>query len=98
MARRQAVFRMYSALLAVFALTSGAAVLVGTSCTTGAACDSLHGNGFAFAPPLILVVAGLVFDRGGVRRRPGASNALYGLGIALAAGYLAAIAVYVSVG
>jgi hypothetical protein len=87
---------MCSALLVVFALTSGAALLVGTSCTTGAACDTLHGNGFVFAPPLLLVVAGLVFDRGGVRRRPGASDALYGLGIALAAGCLAAVAIYVS--
>jgi hypothetical protein len=87
---------MYSALLVVFALTSGAALLVGTSCDGGATCDSLHGNGFAFAPPLILVVGGLVFDRGGVRRRPGASNALYGLAIALATSCLIAVAVYVA--
>ncbi len=88
---------MYSALLVVVALTSGAALLVGTSCTSGATCDFLHGNGYVFVPPLVLVVVGLVFDRGAVRRRPGASNALYGLGIALAVGYLALTAVYVGI-
>jgi hypothetical protein len=86
---------MYLALVVVVAITSGAALLVGTSCNTGATCHFMHGNGYVFVPPLVLVVVGLVFDRGGVRRRPAASNALYGLGIALAVGYLAVTAVYV---
>lgn len=86
---------MYSALLLVLATTSAAALLVGTSCDSGATCDFLHGHGEVFMPPLLFVVVGLIFDRGAVRRRPAASNALYGLGIAMAIGSLALSAAYV---
>jgi uncharacterized membrane protein len=87
---------MLGALLLVFGLTSTAALLVGTSCDSGATCRTLQDKGWLVgAPGLILVVTGLVSDRAGIRRHPRRSDLLYLLAIGLSAVILLTTALYV---
>lgn len=92
----QTMWRMLAALFSVFILTSTAALLIGTACNSGNTCRVLHDKGWlAGAPGLILVTAGLVFDREGIRRRPRQSDLLYVVAIALSASLLLMTALYV---